>query len=325
MKKFLLFAVVGALPAVLLAQEGDGAAQQEKDVLVDRVTVIPGTPSVVGAAAGVATWGVRRGPLTIPFPLDGSHAGQPVGGAPFSAEAVSETVQVLADGNRIRQENRTVIHRDSEGRTRHETSFGGALRGGGGPAKTIVTIYDPVAGVQYTIDEERKAFRKMSTDPAKWPLPGARPDGAAPRALPAPADAPSAARAEPGAPPQNRMIVAGLAPSNPAPNFETRHEALGERMIEGVKTQGERMTTVFPPGAMGNEREIETVFERWHSPELHADVLTRRIDPRMGETTYRLTNIQRVEPLPSVFEPPAGYLEDPDQVLPVSVIGRRPE
>jgi hypothetical protein len=35
--------------------------------------------------------------------------------------------------------------------------------------------------------------------------------------------------------------------------------------------------------------------------------MTRHSDPRLGETTYKLTNISRTEPDHSLFELPAGY------------------
>ncbi|MDZ7637787.1 MAG: hypothetical protein U5J83_05990, partial [Bryobacterales bacterium] len=70
-----------------------------------------------------------------------------VTGAPYSAEAVSETTRVLADGTRIRNENRSKIYRDSEGRVRKEQAFGhlGFWVSEGGEAKTQVIITDPVA------------------------------------------------------------------------------------------------------------------------------------------------------------------------------------
>src|SRR5438552_1575963 len=43
-------------------------------------------------------------------------SGPPVKGAPYSAEAVNETIQVLADGNRIVQRSSAMQYRDSEGR-----------------------------------------------------------------------------------------------------------------------------------------------------------------------------------------------------------------
>jgi len=36
-------------------------------------------------------------------------------------------------------------------------------------------------------------------------------------------------------------------------------------------------------------------------------VMTRHSDPRMGETTYKLTNINRSEPAKTLFEVPADY------------------
>jgi hypothetical protein len=38
---------------------------------------------------------------------------------------------------------------------------------------------------------------------------------------------------------------------------------------------------------------IEIVSERWYSPELQLVVMTRHSDPRTGETTYKLTNLNR--------------------------------
>ncbi len=36
-------------------------------------------------------------------------------------------------------------------------------------------------------------------------------------------------------------------------------------------------------------------------------VLMKHIDPRFGETTFRLTNILRGEPSPELFHAPTGY------------------
>ena len=51
-------------------------------------------------------------------------AAKPVKGAPYSAEATTETVQTLSDGNRIQQKNSSMVYRDSEGRTRREHTVG---------------------------------------------------------------------------------------------------------------------------------------------------------------------------------------------------------
>ena len=60
-------------------------------------------------------------------------------------------------------------------------------------------------------------------------------------------------------------------------------------------------------GTIGNERPIDTVSETWTSTELQTAVQTRRSDPRTGETSFKLTNVRRTEPLHSLFEVPADY------------------
>ena len=41
-------------------------------------------------------------------------------------------------------------------------------------------------------------------------------------------------------------------------------------------------------------------------PELQVIVMTRHVDPRFGENSYKLTNINRSEPARELFEVPAG-------------------
>src|SRR3954470_12310279 len=49
-----------------------------------------------------------------------SFGGKTVKNAPYSAEAVTETIQTLGDGNRIVNRISSTLYRDSEGRTRRE-------------------------------------------------------------------------------------------------------------------------------------------------------------------------------------------------------------
>src|SRR5207245_7581022 len=75
-----------------------------------------------------------------------SFDGKLVKGAPFSAEAVTESTQMLADGNRIVNKSTALIYRDSEGRTRREQSLKaiGLFTTVGDPPQMIF-INDPVA------------------------------------------------------------------------------------------------------------------------------------------------------------------------------------
>jgi len=60
-------------------------------------------------------------------------------------------------------------------------------------------------------------------------------------------------------------------------------------------------------GSQGNDRPIVAVNENWYSDELQTQILSKRSDPRYGESVDRLTNIDRSEPDPSLFLPPADY------------------
>jgi hypothetical protein len=91
------------------------------------------------------------------------------------------------------------------------------------------------------------------------------------------------------------------------PNANEVKEQLGKQIIEGVEAEGTRTTVTIPAGDIGNERPIEIVSERWYSPELQLVVMTRHSDPRFGETTYKLTNINRSEPAKTLFEVPSDY------------------
>jgi TonB family protein len=86
-----------------------------------------------------------------------------------------------------------------------------------------------------------------------------------------------------------------------------KSESLGKQSVEGVEAEGTRRTVEIPVGEIGNERPIQIVFERWYSPELQVVVMTKHSDPRFGETTYRLTSINRSEPARELFEVPADY------------------
>jgi len=87
----------------------------------------------------------------------------------------------------------------------------------------------------------------------------------------------------------------------------TKTESLGKQMVEGVECEGESAVTTMPAGTIGNDRPIETVNETWYSPELRIMILSKRSDPRFGESTYSVTNINRSEPYAELFLPPSDY------------------
>jgi hypothetical protein len=77
---------------------------------------------------------IFQGPEGAPLPPPGADfvfissenfGGKIIKGAPYSAEAVTESVQTLADGNRIVNKMTSQVFRDSEGRTRREQTLKG--------------------------------------------------------------------------------------------------------------------------------------------------------------------------------------------------------
>jgi len=88
-----------------------------------------------------------------------------VKGAPYLADSITETVQALADGNRITRVNKSSFARDSEGRTRRESSIEG-LGPLGKTASPVLSIFidDPVTKTSYTLDPRSKTAFKSNSE-----------------------------------------------------------------------------------------------------------------------------------------------------------------
>jgi hypothetical protein len=82
---------------------------------------------------------------------------------------------------------------------------------------------------------------------------------------------------------------------------------LGGETIDGVYAEGTRITHVTPAGTIGNDRDISMVTETWRSPDLQLDVLSKTTDPRSGERTTEIKNLNRAEPDPALFQVPPDY------------------
>ena len=103
---------------------------------------------------------------------------------------------------------------------------------------------------------------------------------------------------------QHRSPPANAAFPKPA-NAKT--EALGKQIIEGIEAEGTRSIITIPIGQIGNDRALEIVSEQWYAPALQEIILSKHRDPRLGENIYRLTKINRGEPTPALFQPPADF------------------
>ena len=265
------------------------------------------------------------------FVASESFGGKVVKGAPYSAEAVTETIQTLADGNRIINRITSMVYRDSEGRTRREQNFKGlGIFGQGEEPLQTIFINDPVAGVTFALDTRSHIAHKsvpfrfeFSTKP-----------GASGTGISMIEGQRFEIKVPPGAAAARENVIVAAPPGAPMPhpegdqftlraeaaagatyvfrtkqgsNANEKKEDLGKQSIEGVEAEGTRTTVTIPAGEIGNERAIEIVSERWYSPELQLVVMTRHSDPRTGESTYKLTNVNRTEPAKSLFEVPSDY------------------
>ncbi|MBZ5621871.1 MAG: hypothetical protein LAQ69_24570 [Acidobacteriia bacterium] len=263
-------------------------------------TILVGLLALIAANAQPPDTGHGRGRFGAgPAPLFeggarflGAEPGRPgrvVKNAPYSADAVTETTQALPDGNHIRQSSTVHVSRDSEGRTRSEQSLR-TLNGLAPNANLpqVVFIYDPVANANYALNPTNRTATRTTWE---------RPAGG---------DRPAMRRSDSGASASgNPGVGRGFHGGAMDPNLKT--ESLGRQTMEGVAADGTRTTQTIPAGRIGNEQPIQIVTESWYSPELQIFVLTKRTDPRRGETVTRLSNVSRAEPSRTLFEVPADF------------------
>ena len=301
MKTTLGCAMVLAAAAMAAGQTAPQTEEREVRVM-QKVTGEGGTASAESV------------PLAVVRFVSTEFAGRDrlVKGAPYSAEAVTETTQTLADGNRIVNKSSALVYRDSDGRTRREQALSHIGPWASQNPQTRTFLNDPVAGVSYILEPENRVAQKTALPPRLPEEKGPGEHAVAGEfnlALPPPPQ---------GEAPNIMFLARGEAAHSAIVSGKEEHqsESLGKQSVEGVMAEGTRTTMTIPAGEIGNERPIVVVSERWYSPELQTTLVTKQNDPRFGETTYRLTNILRSEQPRSLFEPPPGYtIREPEKML----------
>jgi hypothetical protein len=217
----------------------------------------------------------------------GMHGRKLVTGAPYSADMSSTRVETLVDGNVIQNTITGKVARDAAGRTYSmETSTGGPL-GQTGPV-TRIAIFDPVAGYSYELNPTAKTAtrRTLHTPPAGS---------------------------------STRSSDAASRPANP----NVVKSDLGTQAVNGVNAQGTSTTRTIPAGAMGNAKPLVSTSETWYSSELQTVISAKFTNPRSGQSTYALTNIQTTAD-PALFQIPAGYAVTDSAPGPRAQFGHRP-
>lgn len=284
MKRTLIFLLL-ATACSMMAQEAGPMAQEAGPVVIQ--------------AAPLRVGGMAFGAIGAPT--------APIKGAPFSATISNESVQTLADGTHITQSSAGSTARDSQGRTRQDAPLPNIGSLSATDAPHIVIIHDPLAGTSYTLNLTDKTAWKNPMPPMP---PGGTASGVAISSTTVGANA-VYVRTGDGPPPPD------MAPPPGAPLFiqkrlaedagDVTTEDLGTQTMEGVQVTGTRTTQTIAAGKIGNDRPIVITTEVWTSPDLKTTVLSKRSDPRMGDQTFKLTNIQRSEPDPSLFTVPSDF------------------
>jgi hypothetical protein len=199
-----------------------------------------------------------------------------VAGAPFSANVVSQSTQVLADGTPVTRETYGKMFRDSAGRTRSETELETSVAGVA--VRRFVTIVDPVQGTSTVLDVAAKSATVFH-------LPSA----------------PAVATSNLKLTAATQVGRAGVKQVIP-PGFEN----LGIMMMEGFAVTGTRRAGASA-ASTAKSTLPNTVTESWFSKELKVDLLVTRQGTQSANRTTKLTNITPGEPDPTVFQIPADY------------------
>ena len=254
-----------------------------------------------------------------------------VKGAPYSADVVVSNNQALADGNRITHSETSHVYRDGEGRTRREQSGTMTVLTRTEPVistrSLVISVVDPVAGYSYSLDTEHKIAWRTPIGTSKELLDKVQAEGGQRSSEPMTEEQKArlakakvematqlAAAKERGAPTSDGPSkVSGevIARAGGRGGWEGYAFApagpLEHKTIDGLAVEGHQRTETIPAGQIGNDLPITITSEEWTSTDLKVLVLTKHNDPRTGESTYRLTNVVRAEPDPSLFMVPPDY------------------
>ena len=192
----------------------------------------------------------------------------PIPNAPLLAVVNTQSSQILPDGTTLNQKTLSAIARDGQGRIFNERRPLIPVSETATPPILSIHIYDPQTRTSTFIDPQQRIAWQSTLN---------RPPSAVPP-------------------------LAGSSPASPY----VKEEDLGTRKMEGVDVHGIRNTQTIPAEANGG-KEITVVDEYWYSEDLRLNMLVIHKDPRTGEQTTTVTQVDRSEPDPAIFEIPSGY------------------
>jgi hypothetical protein len=201
--------------------------------------------------------------------------------APYSAIRKTTRVQKLANGTIITHESTVKEARDSSGRTYRESRPDSAMGSEGVSTNFVfVNVHDPVSRTNiFWNSNTKEAVVTHIPERSGVRLPE---------------------------PPQVQATV-DPAPMPRLEPIKPQIEDLGMKTINGVEAHGKRTTRVIPAGREGNDQPITVTSERWMAEDLKLVVMSVNDDPRTGTSTMELTDLEKSEPDPALFQVPEGY------------------
>ena len=197
----------------------------------------------------------------------------PVPNAPLTAVAEVQSTQVLDDGSSVSKKTFNRIARDSQGRIYNERRALVPESFDGEPPVISMHIYDPTTKLNTFLEVDTRLARqsvRLETAPTL-----------------------ALAQSRPSVVPVNR------------PGYQ--EQDLGTESMENVVVHGVRKIRTIPATASGTGKPIVVTDEYWYSEELHLNMLVKHDDPRTGQQTVAITQVNRSEPPPATFEIPGDY------------------
>lgn len=210
----------------------------------------------------------------------------PILGRAFSGTEVRASRQTLPDGTHVEHSDTSRFYRDAQGRMRDEGT-------------RYAVLFDPIGDATYTLHLKDKTYDQF-------------PAGGGKQLTTIAAYGNSNDIDSPGITGPVQKVKWGSHLPYHA-EFVTHVDTvqLGPQTINGIACKGTRVTMTIPAGAIGNDREIHVVNERWYSDDLMVLVKSSNNDPRFGTTTYELKDVKRGEPDPWLFRVPDGFTRTP--------------
>jgi len=192
----------------------------------------------------------------------------PVRGVPISAEQIEERTRTASDRKSVSEILTAKIFRDRAGRMRIEWR----IESDGRDSVRVAYLLDPVAASAYMLFLDASIAVKMS--------------------------GPESGDFRVGFPSVGQM--------QPDGKWQTKTEALGTRVIQGVEAEGARRSSTSE-----GEPPLTVLREVWLCRDLHLTILEEASGPGWRHNA-RLENLDRREPDPDLFVIPPGYTVQSD-------------